>query len=115
MSDIESMKAELEAAGYKVGVIELGDNSVTIYPSVTTPDGGWELSGNGYDVNWDGYVLAERKAMQDAIEKAYAHYQREKKFAAMEALLQAISEDEYKWADYVDMISAVDKVLGKGE
>lgn len=70
MSKIESMKAELEAAKYDIS----GDGlSVT----VIEPKSGWQIDCSFYS---------------HAIEIAYAHLLREKKFTAMEAYLTEVYE-----------------------
>lgn len=75
MSDIESMKAELEAAGYHFSFDEYMKFSFVAFV------GEWE-------------TRFPCKNEQETIEIAYAHYQREKKFAAMEALLKDMLGNE---------------------
>lgn len=85
MSDIESMKAELEAAGYQFGTAGNSIHYPKCYLVIHTPD--------GLRINSKLYPVGDTNPIekQESIEKAYAHLQREKKFAAMEALLEDIA------------------------
>lgn len=117
MSDIESMKAELEANGYSVW------GSVNPYrkPShIETPDG-FLFYGNPLN--------SEESQYAEVIEIAYAHYQREKKFAAMEALLDRLtrlrikelvdnaygSDNLLAIMELPEICEEAKKILGKGE
>lgn len=70
----EAMKAELEANGY--GIV-IADMKTEIF----TPD--------GMAIECNFTLHTER-----AIEKAWAHYQEKKRYAAMEALLRAMIDEK---------------------
>lgn len=70
----EAMKAELEAAGYGVVITDMKTEFFT-------PDG------MAIECNFTLHI-------ERAIDKAWAHYQEKKRYAAMEALLRAMIDEK---------------------
>ncbi len=83
----EEMQAELGQAGYFIKK-ESEDWDYRNRFRVFAPDQ-WEYEANIYS----GVKDAHTKCKNEAIEKAYAHYQREKRYAEMEALLKEIAKE----------------------
>lgn len=74
---IEEMKTELLEAGYSVGVYR---------DYVSTPHTTPQL----LSFEWAGSLTS-----RDYVEKAYAHLEHEREYAAMKALLEEVSEEPY--------------------
>lgn len=125
MTDImttDEMIAELKANGYKYGVFNdlVGYSVISralLFVIIHTPD--------SFIIRSDTYPAMEENSplKARAIEKAYAHYQREKKHTAMESLVTKLSRAQVTiWdddgipaydSDYQDLIDEAKAILGK--
>lgn len=92
MATIEEMADELEKAGYTVSVIEYGDNTIYLYPFVSTPEHEWEWQGQEEKLVWNKWAEIEQRLLEQAIHKAYVHLQVTKRLAALESFVKRIRD-----------------------
>jgi hypothetical protein len=86
---VGKMCEELEAVGYK---FEMSSNRVRRDSCVVAPDGEWYFTYGDINDGLDPFSESE-KDKQVLVERAWKHYQREKRYADLEARLAKVEKE----------------------